>query len=129
MPYSASARLLDEIIVEVGGGSAPTSRTAPTAPPAAAPASAPAPAPAKEKQQPAGGKKEKKEKAPAAAPAAPAAPEAPAAPDPEVERKFALVRSVGEECVTDSELKNLFKKPNFILYDGFEPSGLSLIHI
>ena len=49
---------------------------------------------------------------------------APAAPDPELERKFGLVRSVGEECVTDSELRNLLlKKPNFVLYDGFEPSG------
>jgi hypothetical protein len=35
-----------------------------------------------------------------------------------------LVRSVGEECVTDSELRNLVaKKPGFVLYDGFEPSG------
>ena len=32
--------------------------------------------------------------------------------------------SVGEECVTPAELKNLLiKKPNFVLYDGFEPSG------
>jgi hypothetical protein len=38
--------------------------------------------------------------------------------------KFELVRSVGEECVTEAELRNLLeKKPNFILYDGFEPSG------
>ncbi len=38
--------------------------------------------------------------------------------------RFDLVRSVGEECVTDSELRNLVaKKPGFILYDGFEPSG------
>jgi hypothetical protein len=44
--------------------------------------------------------------------------------DPEVKRKYDLVRSVGEECVTDSELRNLVaKKPGFILYDGFEPSG------
>jgi tyrosyl-tRNA synthetase len=34
------------------------------------------------------------------------------------------VRSVGEECVSDAELRNLMiKKPNFVLYDGFEPSG------
>lgn len=40
------------------------------------------------------------------------------------QEKFDLVRSVGEECVTEAELKNLLaKKPNFILYDGFEPSG------
>ena len=44
--------------------------------------------------------------------------------DPEIKRKYDLVRSVGEECVTDSELRNLVaKKPGFILYDGFEPSG------
>lgn len=42
----------------------------------------------------------------------------------EAEDKFTLVRSVGEECVAEAELKNLLaKKPNFILYDGFEPSG------
>jgi tyrosyl-tRNA synthetase len=44
--------------------------------------------------------------------------------DPDVKKKYDLVRSVGEECVTDSELRNLVaKKPGFILYDGFEPSG------
>eukprot|EP00320_Phaeocystis_rex_P005126 CAMPEP_0119094148 /NCGR_PEP_ID=MMETSP1178-20130426/165313_1 /TAXON_ID=33656 /ORGANISM="unid sp, Strain CCMP2000" /LENGTH=86 /DNA_ID=CAMNT_0007077859 /DNA_START=5 /DNA_END=262 /DNA_ORIENTATION=- len=44
--------------------------------------------------------------------------------DPELERKYGLVRSVGEECVAESELRNLLlKKPNFVLYDGFEPSG------
>lgn len=41
-----------------------------------------------------------------------------------MKKKYDLVRSVGEECVTDSELRNLVaKKPGFILYDGFEPSG------
>ena len=118
---SAALRLLDGIIVDVAGGSAPKPRDA------SAPAPAPAPAPAKAagKEPAAAGKKEKKDKDKAAAvtPAPAAAAEAPAAPDPEVERKFALVRSVGEECVTDSELRNLFKKPNFVLYDGFEPSG------
>jgi len=38
--------------------------------------------------------------------------------------KFDALRSVGEECVSEPELKNLLaKKPNFALYDGFEPSG------
>eukprot|EP00933_Yihiella_yeosuensis_P045334 TRINITY_DN40706_c0_g1_i1.p1 TRINITY_DN40706_c0_g1~~TRINITY_DN40706_c0_g1_i1.p1 ORF type:complete len:743 (+),score=186.60 TRINITY_DN40706_c0_g1_i1:65-2293(+) len=38
--------------------------------------------------------------------------------------RYDLVRSVGEECQTEAELKSLIqKKPNFILYDGFEPSG------
>ena len=33
-------------------------------------------------------------------------------------------RSVGEECVTEADLRNLLvKKPAFVLYDGFEPSG------
>ena len=45
------------------------------------------------------------------------------APDPEFDKKLAMVRSVGEECV-DPELRNLLlKKPNFVLYDGFQPSG------
>lgn len=47
-----------------------------------------------------------------------------APPDPEVERKLQVLLSVGEECVTERELRNLLtKKPNFVLYDGFEPSG------
>jgi len=39
--------------------------------------------------------------------------------------KYDLVRSVGEECVTDGELAMLMaRKPDsFVLYDGFEPSG------
>ena len=39
--------------------------------------------------------------------------------------KYDLVRSVGEECVTDGELALLMaRKPDsFVLYDGFEPSG------
>jgi len=39
--------------------------------------------------------------------------------------KYDLVRSVGEECVTDGELAMLMaRKPeSFVLYDGFEPSG------
>jgi len=40
------------------------------------------------------------------------------------DEKFELMRSVGEECIQDSELRNLLeKKPNPICYDGFEPSG------
>jgi tyrosyl-tRNA synthetase len=40
------------------------------------------------------------------------------------DRRFELLRSVGEECQTEAELKTLLeKKPNFFLYDGFEPSG------
>mmetsp|Transcript_53731 Transcript_53731/g.172219 ORF Transcript_53731/g.172219 Transcript_53731/m.172219 type:complete len:746 (-) Transcript_53731:71-2308(-) len=38
--------------------------------------------------------------------------------------RFELVRSVGEECQTEPELRGLLqRKPNFTLYDGFEPSG------
>lgn len=41
-----------------------------------------------------------------------------------MQERFELLRSVGEECVLESELKNLVeKKPGFRLYDGFEPSG------
>mmetsp|Transcript_22981 Transcript_22981/g.68107 ORF Transcript_22981/g.68107 Transcript_22981/m.68107 type:complete len:358 (+) Transcript_22981:1-1074(+) len=58
-----------------------------------------------------------------AAPSAPAAASSPAV-DGEVERKAALLLSVGEECVSEAELRSLVaKKPNFVLYDGFEPSG------
>jgi len=40
------------------------------------------------------------------------------------EEKYELMRSVGEECITEQDLKNLLaKKPNPICYDGFEPSG------
>ncbi|XP_031493858.1 tyrosine--tRNA ligase 1, cytoplasmic [Nymphaea colorata] len=41
-----------------------------------------------------------------------------------LEEKFALVRSVGEECIQEDELRNLLaKKKNPVCYDGFEPSG------
>lgn len=41
-----------------------------------------------------------------------------------MEEKFQLVRSIGEECIQEEELRNLLaKKPNPICYDGFEPSG------
>lgn len=40
------------------------------------------------------------------------------------EEKFALARSVGEECIQDEELLALFKaKQHPVAYDGFEPSG------
>jgi tyrosyl-tRNA synthetase len=56
------------------------------------------------------------------APTAPAQNTANALSD--LDARFALIRSVGEECVTEAELRNLLeKKPNFQLYDGFEPSG------
>ena len=56
----------------------------------------------------------------AAAPAASTSTAAASSGDP----RFDLLRSVGEECVTEADLKNLLaKKPEFILYDGFEPSG------
>ena len=92
-------------------------------PGAAAASEPPAAAKKPSKKEAASKQKPKKEAAPKEA-AAPAAPAAAAPPDPEVERKFALVSSVGEECVTEPELRNLLaKKPNFVLYDGFEPSG------
>ncbi|KAB5539157.1 hypothetical protein DKX38_016690 [Salix brachista] len=41
-----------------------------------------------------------------------------------LEERFQLVRSVGEECIQEEELRNLLeKKPLPICYDGFEPSG------
>ncbi|KAG6763341.1 hypothetical protein POTOM_030755 [Populus tomentosa] len=41
-----------------------------------------------------------------------------------LEERFQLVRSVGEECILEDELRNLLdKKPLPICYDGFEPSG------
>jgi len=39
-------------------------------------------------------------------------------------RRFEILRSVGEECVTEDDLRALLaKKEEFRLYDGFEPSG------
>ncbi len=44
------------------------------------------------------------------------------------EEKLALIREVGEEIVTNEDLKELLEQePNLIAYDGFEPSGQ--IHI
>jgi len=43
---------------------------------------------------------------------------------PEIEAKLNVLLGVGEECVTRDELALLLeRKPNFIAYDGFEPSG------
>lgn len=44
--------------------------------------------------------------------------------DDGTEQRFRLLRSVGEECQTEPELKELLRrKASFNLYDGFEPSG------
>ncbi|KAF6141615.1 hypothetical protein GIB67_001167 [Kingdonia uniflora] len=41
-----------------------------------------------------------------------------------VEERFNIVRSIGQECIQEDELRNLLaKKPEPICYDGFEPSG------
>ncbi|KAF0982219.1 hypothetical protein FDP41_011674 [Naegleria fowleri] len=47
----------------------------------------------------------------------------------EQEERYKLIRSVGEECIQEDELRNLIKnkKEQIICYDGFEPSGR--IHI
>lgn len=46
----------------------------------------------------------------------------------EVEKRFELIREVGEEIVTEEGLKDLLeKKKHPIAYDGFEPSGLAHI--
>ena len=41
-----------------------------------------------------------------------------------LDEKFKICKSIGEECLQDSELRLLLeKKPNPVAYDGFEPSG------
>ncbi|KAL2940551.1 Tyrosine--tRNA ligase 1 cytoplasmic [Bienertia sinuspersici] len=41
-----------------------------------------------------------------------------------LEERFERIKSVGEECIQESELMELLKKvPEPICYDGFEPSG------
>ena len=41
-----------------------------------------------------------------------------------LDERFTLVRSVGEECIQEDELRNLLlKKKDPVCYDGFEPSG------
>ena len=51
------------------------------------------------------------------------APKAEAEVDAALEGRLQLLRSVGEECVTETELRGVLKKASFVLYDGFEPSG------
>jgi len=45
--------------------------------------------------------------------------------DEEQEKRYQLMRSVGEECIQEDELRLLIKnkKEQIIAYDGFEPSG------
>ena len=46
-----------------------------------------------------------------------------------VEEKLSLIKQVGEEIVTEEELRDLLtKEKNPVAYDGFEPSGTN-IHI
>lgn len=41
-----------------------------------------------------------------------------------IDKKIQLIKEVGEEIITESELKELFEtKKKIIAYDGFEPSG------
>jgi len=41
-----------------------------------------------------------------------------------LEKRYQLVRSVGEECIKEEELKELLRRcSNPVCYDGFEPSG------
>lgn len=47
----------------------------------------------------------------------------------DLETKIDLVKQIGEEIITEEELRQLFEtKQNPIAYDGFEPSGLAPIH-
>lgn len=42
----------------------------------------------------------------------------------DIEERIRLVKSVGEEIITEEELKQLLEtKQNPVAYDGFEPSG------
>ena len=44
----------------------------------------------------------------------------------DTEKRFELIRGIGEECITDEELRNLIEtKTHPIAYDGFEPSGIA----
>ncbi|MBI4154445.1 tyrosine--tRNA ligase, partial [Candidatus Woesearchaeota archaeon] len=43
-----------------------------------------------------------------------------------VEKRLALIKQVGEEIVTEEELRQLLEtKTHPVAYDGFEPSGLA----
>nr|ADE76775.1 unknown [Picea sitchensis] len=45
-------------------------------------------------------------------------------PELNLEEKFQLILSVGEECIQESELRTLLeRKKDPVCYDGFEPSG------
>lgn len=70
-----------------------------------------------------GGKKGKSGKSDITPEAAAAA--IPAANQAELDKKFQVIKSIGEECTKESDLVDLLKmKPDsFRLYDGFEPSG------
>jgi tyrosyl-tRNA synthetase len=47
----------------------------------------------------------------------------------DIESKMHLAQQVGEEIITEEELRQLFEtKQHPIAYDGFEPSGLAPIH-
>src|SRR2546427_1154965 len=44
----------------------------------------------------------------------------------DVEERIELIRRVGEEIITEPELRNLLEtKEHPVAYDGFEPSGLA----
>ena len=46
----------------------------------------------------------------------------------DIDERIALIKQVGEEILTEEELRELLaKKKNPVAYDGFEPSGK--IHI
>lgn len=47
----------------------------------------------------------------------------------DVEKRLELIKRVGEEIITEQELRELLAaKKHPIAYDGFEPSGLAGIH-
>lgn len=42
----------------------------------------------------------------------------------DIEKKLELIKSVGEEIITEDELRQLLEtKEHPVAYDGFEPSG------
>ena len=46
----------------------------------------------------------------------------------DLETRIQLIKSVGEEIITDQELRELLEtKQHPIAYDGFEPSGLATL--